>query len=60
MKNAKSNVGFGKNLDVHEGILDSFTDDQILQLYNMLKETTGIKDQAIETELSPQNESSKK
>lgn len=59
LKNAKSNVGFGKNLDVNEGILDSFTDDQILQLYNMLKETTGIQDQTIETELFSQNKSEK-
>lgn len=55
LKNAKSNIGFGKNLDTQEGILDSFTDDQIIQLYNMLKETTGIQDESIESELSSQN-----
>lgn len=55
LKNAKSNIGFGKNLDTHEGVLDSFTDDQIIQLYNMLKETTGIQDKTIESELSSQN-----
>lgn len=55
LKNAKSNIGFGKNLDVQDGILDSFTDDQVLQLYNILKETTGIQDETVESELSSQN-----
>lgn len=59
LKNAKSNIGFGKNLDTHEGVLDSFTDDQIIQLYNMLKETTGIKDETIESELFSQNKITK-
>lgn len=60
LKNAKSNIGFGKSLDVQKGILDSFTDDQIIQLYNMLKETTGIKDEIVESELSSQNKQSGK
>jgi hypothetical protein len=55
LKNAKANIGFGKNLSTQEGVLDSFTDDQIVQLYNMLKETTGIQDKTIEFELSTQN-----
>jgi len=55
IKNAKSNIGFIKNLDVQDGILDSFTDDQVLQLYNILKETTGIQDETVESELSSQN-----
>ncbi|KAL4107472.1 hypothetical protein QTP88_017814 [Uroleucon formosanum] len=52
LKNAKSNIGFGKNIDKDDGILDSFTDDQILQLYNLFKETTGTQDKTIESELS--------
>lgn len=60
LKNAKSNIGFGKNLDVQNGILDSFTDDQVLQLYNILKETTGIQDETVESELSSQNKQSEK
>jgi len=52
LKNAKSNIGFGKNIDKHDGVLDSFTDDQIVQLYNLFKETTGIQDKTIESELS--------
>ncbi|CAI6360808.1 unnamed protein product [Macrosiphum euphorbiae] len=52
LKNAKSNIGFGKNIDKDDGVLDSFTDDQIVQLYNLFKETTGIKDKTIESELS--------
>lgn len=60
LKNAKSNIGFGKNLDTHSGILDFFTDDQIIQLYNMLKETTGIQDNTVEYELSSQDKNSKK
>lgn len=60
LKNAKSNIGFGKSLDVQNGILDSFTDDQIIQLYNMLKETTGIQDETVESELSSQNKQSGK
>ncbi|NP_001156281.1 protein ACN9 homolog, mitochondrial [Acyrthosiphon pisum] len=52
LKNAKSNIGFGKNIDKDDGVLDSFTDDQILQLYNLFKETTGIQDKIIESELS--------
>lgn len=55
LKNAKSNTGFGKNLNLHEGALDSFTDDQIIQLYNILKETTGIQDKIVESDLSSQN-----
>lgn len=60
LKNAKSNIGFGKNLETHEGVLDSFTDDQIIQLYSMLKETTGIKDETVESVLSSQNLKSEK
>jgi len=52
LKNAKSNTGFGKNIDTHDGVLDSFTDDQIVQLYNLFKETTGIQDKSIDSELS--------
>jgi len=59
LKNAKSNIGFGKNLETHEGVLDSFTDDQIIQLYNMLKETTGVRDETIESELFSQNKITK-
>lgn len=55
LKNSKSNVGFGKNLNVDKGALDSFTDDQIIQLYNMFKETTGIQDEIVESDLSSQN-----
>jgi len=51
LKNAKSNIGFGKNID-QDGVLDSFTDDQIVQLYNLFKETTGTQDKTIESELS--------
>jgi len=54
LKNAKSNISFGKNLDTDEGVLDSFTDDQIIQLYNIFKETTGIENKTIESELSSQ------
>lgn len=59
LKNAKSNIGFGKNLDTHEVCLDSFTDDQIIQLYNMYKETTGIQDEIVESDLSSQNKQQK-
>lgn len=52
MKNAKSDIGFGKNIATQDGVLDSFTDDQIVQLYNLFKETTGTRDQTIESELS--------
>jgi len=52
LKNAKSNIGFGKNIDKDDGLLDSFTDDQIVQLYNLFKETTGTQDKTIESELS--------
>ncbi|XP_060872156.1 succinate dehydrogenase assembly factor 3, mitochondrial [Metopolophium dirhodum] len=52
LKNAKSNIGFGKNIDKDDGVLDSFTDDQIVQLYNLFKETTGTVDKTIESELS--------
>lgn len=55
LKNAKSNISFGKNLETQDGVLDSFTDDQIIQLYNMLKETTGIQDEIVESELSSKN-----
>lgn len=55
LKNAKADIGFGKNLNTQEGVLDAFTDDQIVQLYNMLKETTGIHDEAIESEISTPN-----
>lgn len=55
LKNSKSNVGFGKNLNVDKDALDSFTDDQIIQLYNMFKETTGIQDEIVESDLSSQN-----
>lgn len=60
LKNTKSNIGFGKNLDTHEGVLDTFTDDQLIQLYNMLKETTGIQDETVESELTSQNKQSGK
>lgn len=52
LKNAKSDIGFGKNIDTQDGVLDSFTDDQIVQLYNLFKETTGNQDVTIESELS--------
>uniref|UniRef100_A0A2S2PB52 Succinate dehydrogenase assembly factor 3 n=1 Tax=Schizaphis graminum TaxID=13262 RepID=A0A2S2PB52_SCHGA len=52
LKNAKSDIGFGKNIDTQDGVLDSFTDDQIVQLYNLFKETTGNQDETIESELS--------
>lgn len=55
LKNTKSNIGFGKSLDMQNGVLDNFTDDQIVQLYNMLKEITGIQDEIVESELSSQN-----
>lgn len=52
LKNAKSDIGFGKHIATQDGVLESFTDDQILQLYNLFKETTGTRDQTIESELS--------
>lgn len=60
LKNTKSNIGFGKNLDTHKDVLDTFTDDQLIQLYNMLKEITGIQDKTIESELNSQNKQSGK
>lgn len=40
---------------MQNGVLDNFTNDQIIQLYNMQKEITGIQDEIVESELSSQN-----
>ncbi|XP_050440229.1 succinate dehydrogenase assembly factor 3, mitochondrial [Adelges cooleyi] len=60
LKNTKSSIGFGKDLDTTPEVLNSFTDDQILQLYDMLKATTGIHDETVEAEIAAQDSEIKK